>query len=170
MHLLLSAQSRPVAQVAQATGLPQLSVPVPQARVPQSLVVMVQTVAPPVPMMPPLPVTPPVPTVPPAPITPPVITEPPAPVIPPAPSLPPVPVMGASGEILASGGVVVQLPVLATQRPPEQQPSVHLSPLQQTSPRLPHLAHTPSAAALEQAKPAWQRSLLPLVGQQVSPE
>jgi hypothetical protein len=152
MHLLLSAQSWFVPQVAQATGLPQLSLPVPHARVPQSLLVTVHTVAPPVPVIPPLP------------------TAPPAPVAPPLPTLPPVPVMGASGGVAASGGVVRQAPVLARQRPPEQQPSLHVLPAQHTSPRLPHLAHMPSAAVLEQARPLWQRSAAPPAGQQVSPE
>jgi len=107
---------------------------------------------------------PPVPTLPPEPMT------PPAPVAPPEPTFPPEPVTGASGWMLASGVSVGQLPVLARHLPPEQQPSVQVFPAQQVSPRLPHLAHTPSAPVLVHAVPAWHGAALPLAGQQVWPE
>jgi len=61
--------------------------------------------------------------------------------------------MGPS-DVFPPSGPVEQLPVLATHRPPEQQPSLHVLPPQQMSPRVPHLAHTPSVPLLVQAVPA----------------
>jgi hypothetical protein len=59
--------------------------------------------------------------------------------------------------------------VAAMHRPLEQQPSLQLLPVQQMSPRLPHLAHEPSPVALVHAYPVAQRLALPPAGQQGSP-
>jgi hypothetical protein len=119
---------------------------------------------------PPVLVVPPVPTLPPEPTMPPEPTLPPEPVAPPEPIPPPEPARGASGWILASGGAAVQAPGLAMHRPAEQQPSLQVFPAQQVSPRLPHLAQTPSALALVHAVPAWQAGAAPPAGQQAWPE
>jgi hypothetical protein len=60
--------------------------------------------------------------------------------------------------------------VTATHLPPEQQPSLHAFPVQQISPRFPHLAHTPSLAVLVHALSAVQGAVVPPAGQQASPE
>jgi hypothetical protein len=52
--------------------------------------------------------------------------------------------------------------------PFEQHPSVQLLFAQHVSPRLPHLAHTPSPVALLQALPGLHRSAA--LGQHASPE
>ena len=60
--------------------------------------------------------------------------------------------MGASDAVPPSGEPT-QLP-LEMHRPPEQQPSLHVLPAQQMSPRVPHLAQMPSLPVLVQAVPS----------------
>jgi hypothetical protein len=59
--------------------------------------------------------------------------------------------------------------VLATQRPPEQQPSVQLLPAQHGSPKPPHLAQTPSDPELLHTLPATHGAAPTLAEQQTSP-
>jgi hypothetical protein len=66
-------------------------------------------------------------------------------------------------------GMLVHGPVLAMQRPPEQQPLEHALPAQQTSPRPPQRAHMASDAVPEHTVPAWQGGADPPAGQHSSP-
>ena len=74
---------------------------------------------------------------------------------------------GAS-EVVPPSGDPIQLP-LETHRPPEQQPSLHVLPAQQMSPRVPHLAQTPSVPLLVQAVPPLHWPAVLLAAQHASP-
>jgi hypothetical protein len=110
-------------------------------------------------------VDPPTPPFPPVPVG----VAPPVPPWPPVPVVPPLPPIGASVGTPASCGLLGQALPPVRHLPLTQQPSLHVLPAQQMSPRLPHLAQTLSVPLSVQAVPDWHGAVAVPAGQHAWP-